>query len=224
MIGLMVPIGLAGQTRLVLNTDDGGQVVALQSGRGLHGVVLAHGGRFTKESWRAEAAVLAAKGFRVLAIDFRGFGESAGPGGDDPLNAPLHRDVLAAVRYLRGVGMTSVSVIGGSMGGMAAAQAAIEALPGEIDNLVLLAPSAVAEPERIPGRKLFIAARGDTTAGGALRLVRIQAQFDRTPEPKTLLLMDGQAHAQALFRTSQGPRLVDEILGFLGDPLAKRRR
>ena len=60
-------------------------------------------------------------GFRVLAIDFRGYGLSKGPGQSDPLSAPLHLDVLAAVRYLRKSGAKTVSVVGGSMGGGAPA-------------------------------------------------------------------------------------------------------
>jgi acetyl esterase/lipase len=36
------------------------------------------------------------------------------------MGAPLHLDVLAAVRYLRKMGAKTVSVVGGSMGGGAA--------------------------------------------------------------------------------------------------------
>ena len=56
----------------------------------------------------------------MLAIDFRGIGKSRGPGDKDILGAPLHIDVLAAVRYLRSLGVKTVSVVGGSMGGGAA--------------------------------------------------------------------------------------------------------
>ena len=81
-------------------TSDGGKVFALLYGSGGdRGVVLAHGGRFNKESWDAQAKDLAARGFRALAIDFRGYGESRGLGDAEPLSAPLDRDVLAAVRF-----------------------------------------------------------------------------------------------------------------------------
>jgi pimeloyl-ACP methyl ester carboxylesterase len=68
-----------------------------------------------KESWEKQARTLATEGFRVLALDFRGYGKSRGPGQSDPMSAPLHLDVLAAVRYLRKTGAKSVSVVGGSM-------------------------------------------------------------------------------------------------------------
>lgn len=41
-------------------------------GSGEDGIVLAHGGRFNKESWAPQARVLADAGFTVLAINFRG--------------------------------------------------------------------------------------------------------------------------------------------------------
>jgi pimeloyl-ACP methyl ester carboxylesterase len=117
-------------------TQDGGLIYADVYGRGDRGVVLAHGARFDKESWKKQAETLAAAGFRVLAFDFRGYGKSRGPGQADPLSAPLRFDVLAAVRYLRKTGAKTVSVVGA---GGAAADASIESAPGEIDRLVLLA-------------------------------------------------------------------------------------
>ncbi|MGO8819576.1 MAG: alpha/beta fold hydrolase [Terriglobia bacterium] len=60
--------------------------------------MLAHGGRFNKESWGKQARTLAAARFRVLAINFRGYGQSRGPGQAQPLSAPLYLDVLAAVQ------------------------------------------------------------------------------------------------------------------------------
>src|SRR6266852_1277189 len=126
------------QEHVSFPTQDGGLIYADVYGKGDCGVVLAHGGRFNKESWEKQARLLADAGFRVLAIDFRGYGQSRGPGQSDPLSAPLRFDVLAAVRYLRKAGAKTVSVVGGSMGGGAGADASIEAEPGEIDRLVFL--------------------------------------------------------------------------------------
>ena len=57
-------------------TEDGGTIYADLYGKGKRGVVLVHGGRFNKESWAKQAPVLAKAGFRVLAIDLRGYGKS----------------------------------------------------------------------------------------------------------------------------------------------------
>jgi dienelactone hydrolase len=198
-------------------TQDGGLVYADMYGKGGRGVVLAHGGRFSKESWEKQARALVATGFRALAIDFRGYGQSRGPGQAQPLGAPLHFDVLAAVRYLRQKGAKTVSIIGGSMGGGAAADASVEAEPGEIDRLVLLGSTGGGQPERLKGRKLFIMSRDDLGPGDKPRLPKVRADYDRAPEPKELIILDGSAHAQFIFQTDQGERLMREILRFLSE-------
>jgi len=220
---LTAATGLAlAQEHVSFPTQDGGLIYADLYGNGDRGVVLAHGGRFNKESWEKQARVLAKAGFRVLAIDFRGYGESRGPGQADPLSALLHLDVLAAVRYLHKAGAKTVSVIGASMGGSAAADAAIVAEPGEIDRIILLASEAgtgrVGPPEKVKGRKLFIVSRDDTSGDGVVRLVKIREQFNVVPDPKELIVLDGSAHAQFIFQTDQGERLMREILRFLSQP------
>jgi alpha-beta hydrolase superfamily lysophospholipase len=197
-------------------TQDGGVVCADIYGKGERGVVLAHGGRFNKESWTKQAQVLAKAGFRVVAIDFRGRGQSHGPqssSGDDG----AEYDVLAAVRYLRKNGAKSVSVVGASFGGEAAADASIDAEPGEIDRLILLAAWTDRGPEKMKGRKLFIVARDDANDDGP-RLPKIRANYEKAADPKELVVLDGSAHAQFIFATDQAERLMREILRFLSEP------
>ncbi len=202
------------QKAVTFPTADGGVVSADSYGAGEHGVVLAHGGRFNKGSWEKQARALAAAGFRVLAIDFRGYGQSRGPGDSDPMSAPLHLDVLAAVRYLRKNGAKTVSVVGGSMGGGAAGDASILSEPGEINRLVFLGAAPNGPAEKLKARSLFIVARDDASADG-LRLPGIRAQYEKAPEPKELIILDGSAHAQFLFQTDQADRVIREILRFL---------
>jgi pimeloyl-ACP methyl ester carboxylesterase len=194
---------------------DGGIVHADLYGTGARGLVLAHGGRFTKESWRKQAPAFVDAGFRVLAIDFRGRGQSKGGPQPNSENEPYH-DVTAAVKYLRDNGAESVSAVGGSFGGWAAAKSAV-AQPGTIERLVLLAASGVEDPDRLAGRKLFITARDDANDSG-LRLPGIRAGYERAPQPKELVILDGSAHAQYLFDTDQADRLLREILRFLTAP------
>ena len=98
-------------------------------------------------------------------------------------------------------------------GGDYAAEAA-ETEPQEIDRLVLLASGAYTTLTRMKGRKLFIVARDDANADGP-RLPRIRAQFEKALEPKELIILDGSAHAQFLFQTAQGERVMREIIRFL---------
>ena len=217
----MAPVGTApleAQDLVSFPTRDGGTVYGDLYGSGSHAVILAHGGRFNKESWERQARTLAGAGFRALAIDFRGYGQSHGPGQPDPLGAPLYLDVLAAVSYLRQAGATTVSVIGGSMGGTAAADASIASGAGTIDRLILIAAVASQSPEHLKGRTLFITARDDTTAAGVPRLEAIRRQYQRVPEPKRLVILEGSAHAQFIFQTAEGARLMQEILRFLSAP------
>jgi pimeloyl-ACP methyl ester carboxylesterase len=204
--------------RVSFPTPDGGLVYADLYGKGDRGVVLAHGARFNKESWEKQARALAEAGFRTLAIDFRGYGQSRGGAQTGARDGGRRFDVLAAVRYLRKTGSKTVSVVGGSMGGDAASGASVESEPGEIDRLILLAHGAFDPPEQIKGRKLFVVSREDPGPGNQPRLVKIREQYEKTPGPKELLILEGAAHAQMIFATEQGERLMREILRFLSAP------
>jgi pimeloyl-ACP methyl ester carboxylesterase len=150
----------------------------------------------------------------VLAFDFRGYGKSKGPGDADPMSAPLQLDVLAAVRYLHKTGAGSVAVIGASMGGGAAGAASIASQPGEIDRMVFLAAYPNGPAEKLRCASLFIVAKDDD-AGDGPRLPRIRAAYEKAPEPKKLIVLEGSAHAQFLFQTDQAERVMKEILDFL---------
>ena len=203
------------QTSVSFPTRDGGVVVATDSGTGTHAVVLAHGGRFTKESWAGQMPVLVEAGFRILAIDFRGRGQSRGGPGLESNQDSVHLDVLAAISYLQETGAQRISIIGASFGGWASARAATRLAPGTIDALVLMAHSPIANPEALDGRKLFVVARDDAAGAGSLRLPGIRDQFERSAPPKELLVLPGAAHAQFLFETEHSDRLMAEILSFL---------
>jgi pimeloyl-ACP methyl ester carboxylesterase len=205
------------QETISFPTDDGGVVYADLYGKGERGIVLAHGGRFNKESWEKQARTLASAGFRVLALDFRGYGKSRGPGDSDPMSAPLHLDVLAAARYLRKTGAKSVSIIGGSMGGAAAGDASIDSNPREIDCVVFLGAAPNGPAEKLKSASLFVVSRDDANADGP-RLPRIREQYEKAPEPKKLIILDGSAHAQFLFQTDQAERVLQEIIRFLNTP------
>ena len=208
----------AAQEHITFPTADGGVVFADVYGTGERGVVLAHGGRFNKESWAKQAPVLLKAGFRVLAIDFRGHGQSRGPQSKPEYDGVEYEyDVLAAVRYLHSAGAKTVSIVGASFGGQAAADASIDAAPGEIDRLVLLAAWTDRPAEKMEGRKLFIVARDDANDDGP-RLPKIRANYEKAAGPKELVILDGSAHAQFLFATNQAERLMSEILRFLSAP------
>jgi pimeloyl-ACP methyl ester carboxylesterase len=216
LLVLVTTAGSAQQT-ISFSTEDGGRVCADVYGQGTRAILLAHGGRFNKESWREQAGVLVSHGFAALAIDFRGFGCSSGPGQTDFDHAPFENDVLAAVRYLKAQGAQTVSIVGGSFGGAAAGDASIKSAPREIDRIVFLGSAPNLSAEKLKSRVLFIVARDDANGSGP-RLPGIRAQYEKAPQPKQLIVLDGSAHAQFLFQTDQSARVMREILQFLSTP------
>ena len=110
-------------------------------------VVFAHGLLMTQEMFAAQTAALAARGYRVIAFDWRGQGRSE-PAGDA---AAYGMDGLAedATQLLRALGVTSCHWAGLSMGGMVAFRMYF-AHPELFRSLILLDTSADAElPERV---------------------------------------------------------------------------
>ena len=184
-------------------------------GSGTRGVVLAHGGRFGKESWKKQADALASSGFRVLAIAFRGDRPNPdGSPGSFGSSADNAEDVMAAIAYLHRQGVKEVSAVGASFGGDAVGEACARSHPGDIARLVILASTGGAHPEQLTAPKLFIVATDDRSGFG-LRLPDISEHYARAPQPKQLVVLEGSAHAQFLFATDQGPRLFREIESFL---------
>mgnify|MGYP001825437498 CR=1 FL=1 len=208
VLGTSGRVGPIDRSDVTFPTADGGEIHALLYGSGDQTVVLAHGMVFDKESWAPLVPRLVEAGLQVLAIDFRGYGESR-PG---RAGGELDLDIVGAVEFLREQGANRISLLGASMGGGAVARAAVRLAPGEIDRLILLAPVAISHPDRMRAdRIIYISAAGDPS------IERTRDQFARAPEPKRLELLPGEAHAQHLFKTDQSDALVELIVTALKD-------
>ena len=82
--------------------------------------------------------------------------------------------------------------------------------PGEIRRLILLSGVPISNPERMKAESiLFIASEGEAM------VPRVEDQYERAPDPKRLVLLPGDAHAQHIFRTDQAEPLTELILEFL---------
>ncbi len=214
-IGLIQPASLAAQDNnsgaeakpktISFVTSDGGLIFADLYGKGDHAVVLAHGAIFNKESWAEQAKHFEKNGLQVLAIDFRGYGKSKA----GTQKRALQLDILAAVRYLHAHGAKRVSVVGASMGGGAAARAAVESKQGEIDRLVLLAGVPIQQPGKLKGKILFVVSQGDRLKAA------VSKQHQSAPKPKRLVVLEGKAHAQHIFKSEQSSELIDLITQWL---------
>ena len=77
-----------------------------------------------------------------------------------------------------------------------------------------LANAPIGPADKLRSATLYIVARDDANSDGP-RLPGIRKQYEKSPQPKELIVLDGSAHAQLLFQTDQGERVMREILRFL---------
>ncbi len=187
-------------------TADNGKVFADFYPAGDKSIILAHGAVFNKESWDPLINALIDQNISVLAIDFRGYGQSTAGKNSNA----LYLDILAAIQFLhQQSGIKTISVLGASMGGAASAQAASKARPGSIDKLILLSPAQVTQPQKLTGNILYIASKNEVLSQ------KIKTWFEQSPKPKQLIWIKGKAHAQHIFKTDQATHLVQTILQFI---------
>jgi|SRR5579859_6142063 len=215
---LTAPLSAQRQISIPVADPSSGKTTQIQAdlyGRGPRALILAHGGRFNKDSWQKQAPAFARAGFLVLALNFRGDRPNPnGSPGSDGTDADNAADILAAAAYLHRNGAKSISAIGGSLGGDAVGNAEAQSPTGLFDKMVFLGSEGGDHPEKFHGRKLYIVACDDSSGSGP-RLPSITRHYQQSPEPKQLIVLDGSAHAQFIFPTSDGPHLMRILLDFL---------
>lgn len=124
------------QTRL-------GRVSTMQAGQG-EPILMLHGLGATKAEFMPTLAALAPAGFRVVAIDLPGFGDS-----DKPLAAPYDAPFFArwVLATMDALGIGRAHVLGHSMGGRVALEVGMRH-PERVEGLVLMTPSMAWLAER----------------------------------------------------------------------------
>ncbi len=213
---------------VTFTTDDDVTLAGTLFGQGTTAVILAHQGtpNADQTTWQPFARLLAEHGYTALTFDFRGVGQSKGTlrYGD------LGLDVKAATQFLRGRGYNQIVCAGASMGGTACIYNAAHADAAHADaahdkylGLIILASTMTAgsggdslhitddDLARLTQPKVFIAAEGDyyTVVNDTKRMA------EKSPDPKTLLLLPGTQHGTNLFNTAAGEQLTASMLEFL---------
>jgi len=185
------PQGSTGEptTAATVERVEVGETEALVWGEGDYGVVMAHGAAYDAASWEEQAQEIAGSGIVALA-----------PEDTSPEN------LLASIEYLKEErGVQDVALMGASAGGSAVLRAANEE-PEAADQLILLSATGdVAGLGEEP--KLFVASEGE----GMAEEVRQMAE-EAPGNQNEALILPGDAHAQAIFRTGEGDRLMQAIL------------
>ena len=166
-----------------------GETAALVWGEGDYGVVMAHGAAYDAASWEEQARRISGEGMIALAV------EDTSP-----------QNLLAAVEYLQEErGAKGVALLGASAGGSDALQTAREN-PRVVDQLILLSVTGKASGLG-EGPKLFVASEGEGMAGEVRRMAE-----EAPGDWNEALVLPGDAHAQAIFETEEGERLMQAIL------------
>jgi len=142
-------------------TVDGLQVFAITAGHG-RDVVLIHGNPSNTYSWRKVIAPLAQR-YRVHAIDLPGYGFSDKP--DDPARYTTEALADDVIHYMDTVGIERAVLVGNSMGGHVASEAAI-LHRDRVSGLVLVDASGL---PGLPGYPLATRMAGWPVIGPLLR-------------------------------------------------------
>jgi dienelactone hydrolase len=156
-----------------IRSTDGVTLAAASIGGGPRGVLLLHQSDGNSCGWWSFAGPwLADRGYRVLMVDLRCFGESSCPGDVARVGERL-ADIRAAAAWLRRSGARTVAVAGVSMGGTLSlvagadpgiAASAVVDVSGELtDTVVQAAPpvSARTAVTRLRAPLLYLTAEGD---------------------------------------------------------------
>jgi dienelactone hydrolase len=178
----------------------------LYSKSGTTAIICSHELNSTKAIWQGTVPWFAARGFMVLAYDFRGNGESEGRRD----SAQYSQDLLAAITFVKSQGAKKVILLGASMGGSVSLDAACQATVAGV--VTLSAPlKGWVEEKKIPAitaPKLFINSQEDTYAQ------ETQHMFDIAQQPKEIHIYPGSAHGTAIFGTENSRDLIDRIIAF----------
>ncbi len=107
--------------------------------------LLLHGKNFSAAHWKSTVELLSSRGYRVIAPDQIGFGKSSKPATYQFSFQALAENTRA---LLDSLGVSQVSVVGHSMGGMLATRFALM-YPARVDKLALIAPLGLEDWKRL---------------------------------------------------------------------------
>lgn len=134
---------MPGFNRFDLPTGAGATIHGVTAGRG-PAVLLLHGHPQTHATWLEVAPALVKAGYRVVATDLRGYGDSSRPeGGANHVNYSKHTMALDQVQVMHALGHSRFAVIGHDRGGRVAHRMALDH-PNVVERLAVLdiAPTA----------------------------------------------------------------------------------
>jgi pimeloyl-ACP methyl ester carboxylesterase len=198
---------------LWFNAADGTRLVGHRFGEGTKAVILTHQSVGDLCDWLPYAKRLAARGYFVFPIDFRGYGFSSFSA-SGPNRFP--QDIAAAARELRALGAEKVFVVGASMGGIAAVVAGSQISP-PLDGVVSVSSpklyrgmNGVAAGKRLRVPVLFLAATADDNGGYDFSKDAQALHRAAVSKSKRIQLFPGRLHGIELVGRSPGAKAAIE--------------
>jgi len=171
--------------RLVLPCGDVSLVADVWGDPAAPPVLLLHGGGQTRHAWGGTARAVAAKGWRAVAVDLRGHGESGwSPDGVYGL-MPFVADVRYLANDMADTGTPAV-LVGASLGGLASLVAIGEAPHAPATALVLVDVVPRMEPEGVDRIKAFMTSAPDGFGSLEDAAEAVAAYLHHRPRPDDL--------------------------------------
>jgi esterase/lipase len=190
--------------------DSGEMIYGTIYGSGDPALILVH--QFTysasQKDWKRFARLAVEEGFTVLTLDVPGFGKTPG----DPAVPLWDESVLAAVDYLEGRGQTRIACLGACTGGTTCLTTADEYEYIALGLVSTEMPGPDYDYDILTMPKLFISTEGEY--GGDFAAGH-QEMYDKSPKPKEIHVLPGDAHGTDILNSYYGTELIDRLLVFL---------
>jgi pimeloyl-ACP methyl ester carboxylesterase len=157
-------------------------------------VILVPGAAFNKESWYFLAERLQKLNVASLSLDGK-----------------TQDDVLSSINFLKEKNVTTIALVGGSVGGAAILDALEIKTDESINKVIVLAPYGGSPIKNEKLKKLFVVTKGDRL--GVYQDVK--RLYKDSSEPKQIVEFEGSEHAQELFESSKKEELSKLIVNFI---------
>ena len=175
-------------------------------------VLLAHGGGQTHWAWRRTVKALADKGFRAVAIDLRGHGQSQWAPDGNYHHVTFARDIAAVAEQLGG----KPAMVGASLGGIAGMIAEGTLRPGSFSSLTLVDITSRPDPSGVERVTSFMAANvkdGFATPEDAAASISAYTPNRQKRGPSDSLDRYLRKGADGRFRWHWDPAFLDQVNG-----------
>lgn len=173
-------------------------------------VLLAHGGGQTRHAWAKACTSLAASGWRAVAVDLRGHGESDwSPSGDYRIQR-FAGDLVQVAEQLG----DRPALVGASLGGIAGMVVEAMSAPGTFSSLTLVDVTPQMEPAGIAKVMGFMAERVGVGFASLDEVADFIASYlPHRPRPKDLsgLTKNLRLHPDGRYRWHWDPRFVTSV-------------